>query len=69
MAVVTKIDLADAVEFDRSAARANIQSVRPGMPVMELSAKTGCGMDAWMRWLALQREQGSSVPTHRPRTD
>src|SRR5271165_6131697 len=36
LAVVTKIDLAEAVEFDHDAARANIQSVRPGMPMMEL---------------------------------
>ena len=51
LAVLTKIDLADAVEFDRTAARASIQSVRPGIPVMELSAKTGAGMDAWMNFL------------------
>lgn len=51
LAIVTKMDLADAVEFDRAAARANIDSVRPGMPVLELSSKTGAGMDAWMNLL------------------
>jgi hydrogenase nickel incorporation protein HypB len=55
LAVITKIDLADAVEFDRDAARSNIQSVRPGMPMLELSSKTSQGMDAWMAFLASKR--------------
>lgn len=55
LAVITKIDLAQAVEFDHAAARSNIQSVRPGMPVLELSSKTDQGMDDWMALLASQR--------------
>lgn len=55
LAVLTKLDLADAVEFDRAAARQNIQSVRPGMPVLELSAKTGQGMAEWMELLTSKR--------------
>jgi hydrogenase nickel incorporation protein HypB len=45
------MDLAAAVEFDRAAAWASIQSVRPGMRVMEFSAKTGTGTQAWMDFL------------------
>jgi hydrogenase nickel incorporation protein HypB len=52
LAVITKIDLAEAVEFDRTVARSNIQSVRPGMPMLELSSKTNQGMDDWMALLA-----------------
>ena len=52
VAVVTKMDLAEAVEFDRSAAHENIQSVRPGMKVFEVSAKTGAGMDELLRFLS-----------------
>src|ERR1700690_1678396 len=52
LAVITKIDLAEAVEFDRSAARSNIESVRPGIPMLEVSSKTGQGMDQWMALLA-----------------
>jgi hydrogenase nickel incorporation protein HypB len=52
VAVVTKMDLAEAVEFDWDAARANIDSVRPGMPVLRVSAKTGAGMDEWLAFLA-----------------
>ena len=51
VAVITKIDLAAAVEFDAAAARRSIQAVRPGMEVLEVSAKTGQGMDQWMHYL------------------
>jgi hydrogenase nickel incorporation protein HypB len=47
IAVITKTDLAQAVEFDWDAARQNINSVRPGMEVMAVSSKTGDGIDAW----------------------
>ena len=47
-AIITKIDLAEAAEFDRAAAHRNVQSVRPGMRVFEVSAKTGRGMDEWL---------------------
>jgi len=52
VAVITKVDLAEAAEFDASAANKNIQSVRPGMPVLRVSAKTGEGMDELLRFLA-----------------
>ena len=48
IAVLTKMDLAEVVEFDRAAAHQNIQSVRPGMQVLEVSAKTGAGMEGWI---------------------
>ena len=35
LTVLTKIDLAEAVEFDRAAAHAAIHAVRPGMPTLE----------------------------------
>jgi hydrogenase nickel incorporation protein HypB len=48
LAVVTKSDIADAVGYDRAAARSCIEQVNPGMTVLELSARTGDGMEAWM---------------------
>lgn len=51
IAVVTKIDLAEAVEFDSKAARENIQRVRPEMRIFEVSAKTGEGMDGLLSFL------------------
>ena len=51
IAVLTKMDLAGAVEFDLDAAHNNIQSVRPGMRVFEVSAKTGAGLDELLQFL------------------
>jgi len=50
-AVVTKMDLAAAAEFDWEAARRNIETVRPGMPVWPVSAKTGEGMEPLLDFL------------------
>jgi hydrogenase nickel incorporation protein HypB len=44
VAIITKMDMAEAAEFDVAAARRNIESVRPGMQIFEVSAKTGSGM-------------------------
>jgi hydrogenase nickel incorporation protein HypB len=51
VAVVTKMDLATAVEFDWQSAYTNIQAVRPGMRVFKLSAKTGDGMEEYLSFL------------------
>ncbi len=51
VALVTKIDIADAVEFKRDAARENIGAVHPAMPILEVSAKTGQGFEAWLAYL------------------
>jgi hydrogenase nickel incorporation protein HypB len=55
VAIVTKIDLADVCEFDRGAAHANIRAVRPDITIIETSAKTGAGLDAWIDLLETQR--------------
>jgi hydrogenase nickel incorporation protein HypB len=52
VAIITKMDLAEAVEFDRELAFANIQAVRPGMEVLHLSSKNGEGMAAYLEFLA-----------------
>src|SRR3984957_11437848 len=57
VAVVTKMDLASAVEFDWQAAYGNIQAVRPGMQVLNLSAKTGDGMQEYFDFLKGQLEE------------
>jgi hydrogenase nickel incorporation protein HypB len=48
LAVVTKVDLAEAVGFRRAEAHRNIREVRPGLEILETSARTGEGMDAWL---------------------
>lgn len=56
VAAITKSDLAEACEFDRELALANIDSVRPGMTVFETSSKTGVGFDAWIDCLVCRQE-------------
>lgn len=51
VAVITKADLAAAVEFDEEAATRNIQAVRPGMEIRRVSAKTGAQLEPLMDWL------------------
>jgi hydrogenase nickel incorporation protein HypB len=56
VAVITKIDLASVAEFDLATAHRNIQAVRLGMKVFEVSSKSGEGMPDWLAWLATCRE-------------
>jgi len=58
VAVITKTDLAEACEFDRAAAVANIHAVRPGMRIFEVSAKKGTGMGEWLEFLNSRRRKG-----------
>jgi hydrogenase nickel incorporation protein HypB len=51
VAVITKMDLAEAVEFDEEAVKANIQAVRPGMQYFAVSSKTGAGMQEYLQFL------------------
>jgi hydrogenase nickel incorporation protein HypB len=56
VAVITKMDLAAAVDFSEQILDRNIQAVRPGMQVLKLSAKTGEGMHEFLDYLQkLQR--------------
>jgi len=48
---ITKIDLLPHVDFDPARAIAAARTVKPGLPVIQLSARTGEGMDAWMKWV------------------
>lgn len=55
VAVLTKIDIADAVGFDRASALRSITEIRPGIRIFETSAKTGVGMAEWLAYLAQAR--------------
>jgi len=55
IAVITKMDLAAACEFDLDAAERNIRAVRPGMRILRTSSKSGMGMEAWLECLAQEK--------------
>src|ERR1700687_3426480 len=61
VAIITKMDLAKAVEFDLDAALHNIQAVRPGMQVFQVSAKTGDGMTGYLGFLRSRKANGRAA--------
>jgi hydrogenase nickel incorporation protein HypB len=59
--VITKIDLAEAVEFNAPAASHSIQAVRPGMTILDVSVKSGAGVEKFLEFLQSRRESARSV--------
>lgn len=51
VAILTKVDLAQVVEFNEEAAVANIQAVRPSMQVFKVSAKNDQGVREFTDYL------------------
>ncbi len=55
--VINKLDIAEAVGYDRARALDNLRQVTPAAQLFELSARTGEGMGSWLGFL---RERLSS---------
>ena len=55
VAIVTKLDLADAVCFDLQALTRNIHGVRPGMPILKVSTRAGQGIEELEQFLVAHR--------------
>ncbi len=55
LVVVNKIDLLPYLDFDLDRFLANLHDVHPDVDVLQVSARTGEGVDAWCRWLASHR--------------
>jgi len=55
--VINKTDLLPYIEFDIQKARENALNINPNLTIFEISAKTGEGMDAWLKWLAGEVER------------
>jgi hydrogenase nickel incorporation protein HypB len=49
--LVNKIDLAEAVGFDRELCLANVRRVNARARIMAISARRGDGLDEWCAWL------------------
>jgi len=58
--VITKMDIADAVEWDRPAAVAALTAVNPTAPVLFTSARTGAGVDELLDLLRSTRPREAS---------
>jgi hydrogenase nickel incorporation protein HypB len=57
LVVLNKIDLLAHVDFDLEKWRSRLEAVHPGVAVMEVSARTGAGVDAFRDWLAALPER------------
>ena len=55
--ILNKIDLLPHVDFDVARAVANARQVNPHITVLQLSARSGEGLDSWYEWL--RREAGA----------
>src|SRR5699024_10852987 len=60
--LVNKVDLIPHLDFDIQTFYANLRAVNPGVTVIETSARTGAGIDAWCDWLLNLRAACSTSP-------
>jgi hydrogenase nickel incorporation protein HypB len=51
LVLLTKVDLLPMLDVDVAAIRGNLSLVMPRPALLEVSAKTGAGIDLWVRWL------------------
>jgi hydrogenase nickel incorporation protein HypB len=49
--LLNKIDLLPYLTFDRAAFEADVRLLNPTVPVLDVSATTGEGLDGWLAWL------------------
>ena len=63
-ALLTKMDLAAAVEFDRDLAVRSIHQVRPELPILDTSARAENGLLDWLAYVTDRIERFRSSPAH-----
>ncbi|MCP4876281.1 MAG: hydrogenase nickel incorporation protein HypB [Gammaproteobacteria bacterium] len=54
--LLSKIDLLPHLDFDVGKCIEYAQRINPGIKVIQLSGKTGEGMDSWYRWVRANRQ-------------
>ncbi|MBC8049244.1 MAG: hydrogenase nickel incorporation protein HypB [Chitinophagales bacterium] len=58
--ILNKIDLLPHLDFDVHAALANARTVNPNIVCLQVSAKSGDGMQVWHDWLRTHAKQAAS---------
>jgi hydrogenase nickel incorporation protein HypB len=51
LVLINKVDLLAHLDFDLEKFLYHLDAVHPGVPRLELSARTGAGLEAWRAWL------------------
>ena len=49
--LLTKMDLAEVLEWNRELCRKNILKINPAAKILEVSSRRGTGLDAWIEYL------------------
>ena len=52
--IINKMDLLPHVDFDIAAFRRSVIALNPGIQILELSSKTGEGVEQWCSWITEQ---------------
>jgi len=63
--VLNKMDLVEAAGFSLEAFRRFVRGVAPRAPILELSCRTGDGLETWLDWLTAEREAARTA-AHAP---
>lgn len=64
VAVITKMDLAEAVGFQRERFYDALNEVRPGIPIHEVSVRTGMGINEWLSSMEADRSALAKWTVH-----
>jgi hydrogenase nickel incorporation protein HypB len=59
--IINKTDLLPVVDFDLGKAERDINRLNPGIPIFNLSCKTGEGFNAWLEWLSGKMRAGEKA--------
>jgi len=51
LVIISKTDLLPHVDFDVALVQASVLKLKPNMPIIELSTRTGAGVARWIGWL------------------
>lgn len=60
--LLTKVDLLEVLDYDAGRVRDDLSRINTRAPLIELSTKTGRGMDHWLAWLQDARTAVRSAP-------
>lgn len=55
--LISKMDLAPYVDFDLEKAKRDARAINKDLIIIEVSCKTGNGLEEWFRWIAAQIEE------------
>jgi hydrogenase nickel incorporation protein HypB len=58
--LLTKIDLLTVLEFDVGRVRDDLSRIQTRAPLLQISSRTGQGMDEWLAWIQRQRAEKAS---------